>query len=314
MKKTMIIILAVLPIALLVIIAIAGKWIENTLYPAVESIHYEDRNENIYTIDKTYTITVGDDSRKNTPPILVITPSNAADQLITYTSEDPLICDVDAEGNLIPVGCGITKITATSHDGGHQALLNVRVRAVAPTDVVLSEEELTLTTGQWKKLGTDFKPLNLNSELRGVTLVSDNTDVVSVTDDGTLIAGNTAGEATVTVTTKLGGRVATCKVTVVEGTPPLYFDFEGDESITQNSEKINISKNKVLNLYEKLKVGEGIDKDNVVMKIESGADKATLEDGVLTLNRIGIVTVYIYVGDENNPDEFIKVKFAPAIN
>ncbi|GGC79054.1 MucBP domain-containing protein [Enterococcus wangshanyuanii] len=53
---------------------------------------------------------------KTTAPAFVY-PRNATDKSITYSSSNPAIATIDQLGNIIAVGVGSTKITATSHNG-----------------------------------------------------------------------------------------------------------------------------------------------------------------------------------------------------
>ena len=53
-----------------------------------------------------------------------------------------------------------------------------------------------------------------------------------------------------------------------------------------------------------LRIGEGINPDDVKLKIQSGNAYATLVDGVLTLSSPGVVTVRAYIGDEDSPTKF----------
>jgi uncharacterized protein YjdB len=59
---------------------------------------------------------------------LAIAPSNATDQVVSWSSTDPTIASVDANGKVTAkaVGSGVF-ITASSRDGAHQASANVTV-------------------------------------------------------------------------------------------------------------------------------------------------------------------------------------------
>ncbi|MCF2948041.1 carbohydrate binding domain-containing protein [Paraglaciecola aquimarina] len=57
----------------------------------------------------------------------VISPANATNQYITWTSSDNSVATVDADGVIHPVVPGYTSITATTYDGGHTQSVNVEV-------------------------------------------------------------------------------------------------------------------------------------------------------------------------------------------
>lgn len=124
---------------------------------------------------------------------------------------------------------------------------NIRLKykeAPTPTDPVAVEgvslkSATTITVGGSEKLVPTFTPSNATN--KNVTWESNNTDVATVDNDGT-VHGVAAGTATITVKTEDGGYTATCEVTVEETSSmngQLYFDgtnvclmvedFEGTE-------------------------------------------------------------------------------------
>ena len=79
------------------------------------------------------------------------------------------------------------------------------------TGVTLSETTLTLEVNGTKTLIATVAPDNATDKT--VTWSSSKTDVATVDENGK-VEGKAAGETTITVTTKEGGKTATCKVTV----------------------------------------------------------------------------------------------------
>ena len=60
--------------------------------------------------------------------VATVAPANATDKLVTWNSTDPLIASVDNTGLVTAraIGVGVF-VTATTHDGMHQASVNVSV-------------------------------------------------------------------------------------------------------------------------------------------------------------------------------------------
>ncbi len=311
MKKTILIILAVLPIVLLVVIAFAGQILALYQYISVERVEFVDRLNNVYDSEAVFKVEQGDSKET----IINVYPKLATNQNVTYTSQDESICTVDENGVITGVHWGSTTVTVKTEDGGLTAILNVEVTAKVPFAVYLSEEALSLKVGQNHSLQVEVDaPVAVN---KSVKYSSDNPSVVTVDANGKLVA-RSVGTATITVTTVSGERTDTCVVEVVEGTLPIYFDLENYPGVTKNSADIYVCTQNVIDLKSVLRLEEGIDPDSVVIKITSGmmagsgenaTIRATLEDGILTLYLEGLVTVKAYVGDETAPTYEIEYKF-----
>ena len=311
MKKTILIILAVLPIVLLVVIAFAGQILALYQYISVEKVEFVDRLNNVYDSEAVFKVEQGDSKET----IINVYPKLATNQNVTYTSQDESICTVDENGVITGVHWGSTTVTVKTEDGGQTAILNVEVTAKVPFSVSLSEETLSLKVGQHHSLLVEVDaPVAVN---KNVKYSSDNPSVVTVDVNGKLVA-QSVGKATITVTTVSGERTDTCVVEVVEGTLPIYFDLENYPGVTKNSAGVYVCTQNIIDLKSVLRLEEGIDPDSVAIKITSGmmagsgenaTVRATLENGVLTLYLEGLVTVKAYVGDENAPTYSIEYKF-----
>ena len=95
---------------------------------------------------------------------------------------------------------------------------------VAVTSVTLNKSEVTLEQGTSEKLTETVLPAEATN--KKVTWSSGNTTVATVGQDGTVQA-KTVGEAIITVTSKDGGKTATCKVTVIPLQYSVIFSVEG---------------------------------------------------------------------------------------
>ncbi len=312
MKKTILIILAILPIVLLVVIAIAGRILSFYQYIPVEKVEFVDRLNNVYDSEKEFTV----DQGKTKATIVNIYPALATNQDVTYSSADESICTVDENGVITGVHFGVTTVTVKTRDGNKTATLNIRVKADTPFAVYLSKDQLSMKVGETHTLSCEVDaPVAVN---KNVKYSSDNTSVVTVDANGKLVA-KAVGTATITVITEAGEKTDTCVVTVADGALPIYLDFEGHPDVKRNNDDIYVCTASVIDLKSILETEEGIDPESVIIKIAAGATSgsgdslitvATLDDGVLRLYRGGIVTVKMFVGDENSPDAVIEYKFA----
>ena len=141
-----------------------------------------------------------------------ITPDNATNKNVTWSSDNQNVATVDANGNVTAVGAGTAQITVTTADGSFTDTCQVTVNAatVPVTGVTLDKAELTLTEGGSETLVATITPDNAANKT--VTWTSSNPSVATV-NNGEVTAVS-AGEATITVTTADGGFTDTCEVTV----------------------------------------------------------------------------------------------------
>ncbi|MDY5220349.1 MAG: Ig-like domain-containing protein [Eubacteriales bacterium] len=126
----------------------------------------------------------------------------------TYAVEDPEVASVDASGLVTGLRSGSTRIFATTHNG-LSASVELTVLP-APESIQFESNPLTIGLGELRPLHFIAAPENA---VGVYTYASDNTKIVSVSEDGTL-AGIATGTATVTVTAQ-NGTSAALEVTVV---------------------------------------------------------------------------------------------------
>lgn len=157
-----------------------------------------------------------------------VTPDNATDKTVTWSSTNPNVARVANEGDfgadgsiaqagtVMAISAGNAVITATA--GGKSASCNVTVtdNTVAVTQIRLNNNKLELEIGQTGSLTATVLPDNATN--KNVTWLSSNTSVVLVSN-GT-VRGVAAGSATITVSSVSNPEItATCAVTVKEAAP-----------------------------------------------------------------------------------------------
>ena len=151
-----------------------------------------------------------------------VTPDNATNKKVTWTSSNTDAATVDGSGKVTAVSAGTATVTATAADGsGKSASCEVTVRDPEPDEVLVSKielnkTELALETGASETLEVTVTPDNATN--KKVTWASSNTDAATVDGSGKVTAVS-AGTATVTATAADGsGKSASCEVTVTEKT------------------------------------------------------------------------------------------------
>ena len=140
-----------------------------------------------------------------------ISPSNAENKGVTWKSSDSSVARVDFTGRVTAVSVGKATITVTTADGGKTASCTVTVKGPAVTGVSLDRTALTLNKGDIRTLKATVYPTD--AENREVGWTSSNSAIARVDSSGKVTAVS-AGKATITVTTRDGGKTATCVITV----------------------------------------------------------------------------------------------------
>ena len=154
---------------------------------------------------------------------VAVTPDDASDKSVTWTSSSTVTATVSATG-LVTAGTteGTATITATANDGsGKKGTATVTVTAdddpdpdpVAVTSVAINEAAQTLTVGGTFTFTATVMPDDATN--KSVTWSSNDQDVATVdATSGLVTAGTTEGPATITVTTVDGSKTASVAVTV----------------------------------------------------------------------------------------------------
>lgn len=296
MKKTIILILALLPIVLLIVISIAGRILSTYQHIEVARVVFVDDAGK--ELEKSVPFTIGPGETK--PTKIKIYPELAANKQVSYTSSDETVCTVDGEGNVTGVRSGSAIIIVRTVDGNKTAMLTVVVRAGSVTGVTLTPETLSMMIGESADLSVNVEPyaaLNKN-----VTYTTSDPSVVTVSATGKVRAVGT-GTATVTVTTVDGGFTDTCTITVIEDTPPVLFDFTGVAGVETLEGGYRISQS-TLDLTAGLVItDETVALSDIHFRIhEADVDNAIIdENGLLTFAQNGVVRVEVFVGDAENP-------------
>ena len=136
-------------------------------------------------------------------------PVSGSTVLFTFKCKAEKTGSYTVSANGIKIGGKDFNSVACSASG---AAVNVVERPVAVTGVKVSPTAKTLKTkGEAFELKAEVTPANAAN--KAVTYASSNNNVATVSAEGTVVAVG-SGKATITVTTKDGGKTAKCEVTV----------------------------------------------------------------------------------------------------
>lgn len=145
-----------------------------------------------------------------------VKPENAKNTKVEWASSDSAIADVDENGLVTPVANGVAVITVTTEDGGFTDQCKITVdipnEPVKVTGIQLDTQSATLTEeGETLKLNGKVEPENAyNQEVMWKSF----NEAAAIVDENGLVTAAANGTAIIAVTTRDGGYVALCEVTV----------------------------------------------------------------------------------------------------
>jgi uncharacterized protein YjdB len=142
-----------------------------------------------------------------------ISPSNATNKNLTWTSSNAAVATVNSGGLVTGIAAGTATITAKTVDGNKTATCSVTVTTstVAVTGVTITPTTMSLGINGTAQLTKTIAPSNATNQ--SVTWASSNSAVATVSSTG-LVTGKAAGSATITAKTSDGNKTTTASVTV----------------------------------------------------------------------------------------------------
>lgn len=178
------------------------------------------------TLDKT---SVALEEGESVTLSVTITPEDATDKSITWTTSANSIATVDQNGKVTAIQEGTATVTAKA--GGKEASCEITVnkKVIQVTSITLDKEELTVFVGNQVTLTATVKPDDATDKT--VTWTSSNTSAATV--DNGVIKGVGTGRTTITATA--GNQSATCSVLVVKDSyDGVYAQYYGGSIVSIN--------------------------------------------------------------------------------
>ena len=159
-----------------------------------------------------------------------VTPENATDKTVTWSSDKTHIATVDNTGKVKAVAEGTAVVTAKAGEKTATCTVTVSKNVVPVTSVTLDKTSLNMTKGQETTLKATVAPDNATDKT--VTWSTSDASVATV-ENGKVKA---VGGGSATITAKSGEKSATCAVTVTVPVSSVALDkttldvTEGDEA------------------------------------------------------------------------------------
>jgi uncharacterized protein YjdB len=211
-----------------------------------------------------------------------ITPENATNKNVTWSSNNADVTSVDANGKVTAVKAGTATITATTTDGNKTATCAVTV-TVPVSSVALNKASLPLEKSKSEILTATVSPNDATN--KKVSWTSSNSSAASVDNNGKITAEKT-GTATITVTTEDGSKTATCSVTVIS---PV-------SSVSLNKTSLTLFKGTSQTLIATINPSDATNKE--VTWSSSNSSVASIDTkGKVTTVKVGTATITVTTED-----------------
>ena len=150
--------------------------------------------------------------------LVVFTPADATNKMVTWKSEDETVATVSAAGVVTGLKLGTTKISATSMEGNYSDTLVLTVAPISVKGVkILSGTDGVMTIGLSSNYAIAYEIIPANAANKNTTWESSDPETVQVQNTA-LIIGLKNGSAILTVTTEDGGYTDMLTIVVTDGT------------------------------------------------------------------------------------------------
>ncbi len=157
----------------------------------------------------------------------VVSPEDVLDKEIVWSSDDPDVAFVSADGKLLAVSTGITNVYASAaSDPSIQAFIEVHVEIPLEKISISGDSLISMTAGNTQKLNIFYTPSDATN--RTINWESENESIASISDNGTITAVS-EGVTGITATSDADNSL-TDRVEVTVG--PASISFEDDAAFT----------------------------------------------------------------------------------
>ena len=144
-----------------------------------------------------------------------VTPENATDKELVWTTSDASIATVDSTGKVTGVKKGTVTITAKTKDGKVKATCTVNVEAIEVKSITLNPTEMSVKVGTSSQITATVTPENATD--KELIWETSNASVATVDSTGK-VTGVKTGTAVVTAKTKDGKIKSICTVNITTDT------------------------------------------------------------------------------------------------
>ena len=223
----------------------------------------------------------------------VITPSDASNTTVFWSSSNSSVAAVNSDGLVTGLSAGISTITVTAEDGGLKATSSITVTAatVNVAGISLSSNSETLRVGETIQLGTTIIP----SDATDCSVSWSSSNVAVATVNNGLVTAVNIGTATVTVTTNDGDYSDTALINV-EKTPVT--------SVNLNTSSETLHVNDTVQLTATVIPSDATDA-SVSWSSDNTSAATVNSNGFVTAKGIGSATITVTTNDQNKKASII---------
>lgn len=164
-----------------------------------------------------------------------VTPYDADNQKVIWSSDDEDIAEVDENGIVTAIAPGTAIITATTDDGNFKATCAISIGKHV-SSIYISESTLSLNIGFTEQLTAIVLPISALNKT--VYWLSTNTKVATVDENG-IVTAVSAGNATIIAYAEDGEYTSTCNVTVTNSVGS--FELSEDEFYIARNETYQLT-------------------------------------------------------------------------
>ncbi|MDE5781511.1 MAG: Ig-like domain-containing protein, partial [Lachnospiraceae bacterium] len=226
-----------------------------------------------------------------------VTPKDAKNKNVSWSSDNEDVAVVE-DGFVTAKAVGKANITVTTEDGQNTDICEVTVKPIAVTEVSLNNTNLGIVKGKTFGLVATVTPSNATD--KSVTWSSSDENVATVKDG--VVTAVAVGKATITVTTKDGGKTAVCTVNVSETEIPIT-----GITINKAATELTVGGNETLTYTV---TPEDANNSDTVEWSSSDENVATVKDGVVTAVSAGTAVIKVTVNGMFTQECTVTVKDA----
>ncbi len=235
--------------------------------------------------------------------VATVSPANATDKSVTWSSDETSIATVD-NGVITALGVGTATITVTTIDGSHTAEVTVTVTPILVSSVSVDESTVSIVVdGLTATILATVSPANATDD--SVTWSSDETSVATVNQSGE-ITGVGVGTVTITVTTIDGSHTAEVTVTVT-AVPIGTISVSG---VSVDESTVSIVNGLTATVVATVSPANATDKSVTWSSDETSI--ATVDNGVITALGVGTATITVTTIDGSHTAE-VTVTVTPIL-
>jgi len=214
----------------------------------------------------------------------VVTPSNAFDKRVSWTSDDESIAKVNEWGEVEALLAGKCMITAICTDGKYQCTNEIRVYDHT-LGVEMSEKQLTLQLGEKFTLFASTLPLGTSD---GEIIWSSSDDYIASVDENGNVRGLHRGQCVITAQSRDGQYKAECTVMVIQ---PV-------EALSLEKHQIQLNVGETEQFFANISPSTA-DNKKIVWRSSDNSVVSVDENGLVTALKPGDAIVYA-VSEEND--------------